>query len=236
MNERKHNFTSEEINLIKELIDQKKTYREISEIMDRSKNSIISKCQRLKIKGTRYPHAKYTLIYEDILTYFLTHSSLETAEHFNLSAKEFKSCMTIGYRMEKFKHLRKDKRYRHRDKWTVEELKKMLQLCGQIRRSEIAKEIDRSNDRVIKEKLKKLGLKSTFVNGLTKSYTQKISKIKPTLQPVGPLGQHLVTWIELSYDEYKDDILNISIKALANFQRWIFNYKPDNEIIRSFYD
>lgn len=173
-----------------------------------------------------------------VMTYFLTHTKEETRQKFNLSEKEIKSLFTIGYREEKFAHLRKDKRTHA--PWSLAEWLFVIRRCGLIERGVIAKKMGRSlngKHHAVKERVAKAGGGTTkFLNGIPIGWAEQIwpldlirhLAIKSASGPTGGVRGNfrflILPWIEaerLSRVFVTPPEVSACIRAMAKFQRFI---------------
>lgn len=188
-----------------------------------------------RLKKTKHRHLR-----EPVFKYFLDHTWQETMERFKLTESELKSLFTVGYRMPELAHLRKDTRVR--EAWSAEALIYMLQRVGLVRREKIGEHLKRGNHvRVIKEKLRQLGVNSKTLQGMTLSTYRRNFGQEPSLliqTKAGPGGGHtgkfdligkfkIVPWVILRKELelgliQTPKLFEDYIKAMALFQDWIF--------------
>jgi len=209
------------------------TYPEISKMLKLSIESIRNKGQHLGLKNTVYSKNKTVTkhLRKPVMKYFLNHTWDQTKNHFNLRDSQLKTIFTIGYRDPKLKHLRKDKR--RKDPWSKEELLLFLKYSGLLPRTEIAKKLNRGTKESIKEMLAKNRLHSKNINGLPERLANVIMPIGGIKTFAGAQGKsgkcciRLVLWTVL-YDAIKyitniDITLKYAIRAMARFQKWVYN-------------
>lgn len=225
---------------IQKLLEQRKSNKEIADILGTSYATVAIFVRR-HLGGNPYK-TKHKHLREPVMKYFLKHTAQETICKFKLTSSEFKSIMTVGYKMPEFAHLRKDTRMK--EPYTLKSLLLLFQLSGFVQRDCIAKAIGRSNSRVIKEKMQNLGLNSTKnMNGITFSQYVDVFGDEPKQfirTQAGPFNSlrdyffRLVLWSDI--DNWlkdglirTDDVMNAYVSAMATFQRWFFkteNIKP----------
>ena len=182
---------------------------------------------------------KHRHLHKEALIAYQNNNFNEAAKELNLTLSEMKSCLSLAYKDPKLKHIRKDSR--RKDKWTSEQLIKMLQMIGLRPRNAIAKKIKRDNERVVKEKLQHLGLKyPKYLNGLTLSRYREIFGVEPQFYiqtdagPGNGPGDHIATFFKIVPWVYIQDqimsgelrppqIIKQWIKIMSDFQEWIHN-------------
>lgn len=172
---------------------------------------------------------------EPLLKYFLNHSAEECQKKFNLTASQFKSCITYAYKQPELTHIRKDNR-RH-DPWSTKELKFLLKHCGIMPRDWIAKELSRGGELGIKDRLELLGISSKNLNGLTLSQFRQAFGIEPKFfiqTKAGPgYGKYsptfykIIPWVwintEIKNGRLKTHPMFVQlVSSMAIFQEWIF--------------
>lgn len=197
-----------------------------------------------RIKITKHIHLRLP-----VFQYFLNHTWDETKNHFKLTDTELKSIFSAGYGTESLKALRKDKRCKR--KWDAKDLVFMLQRVGLVRRETIGKKLGRGKDRVIKEKLQKLGVNSKTLQGMTLSTYRKNFGQEPSFlieTRAGPCGGFtgkftlkgkfkIIPWVVLR-DELKKgviktpELINTYIESMAMFQDWIFQGDVLNKMLK----
>lgn len=207
---------------------------EISKILNLTRSQVQSKLQYLGILNPVFHAGKHKHIRKQVMEFFQTHSAEETQERFNITSSEFKSILTVAYKMPEFNHLRKDNR--RKDKWTISELKFLLKRAGVIGRKKIASELRRGGMHSIKDRINTINLNNTrYVNGLPERICNiiipGIKGIKTKAGAPGPNGNchiKIVPWVTLEKEvRYKkiDPQIKSAIKSMAKFQRWIYNKK-----------
>lgn len=208
--------------------------REISDRLGISKSLIAQYCRRVYGGNKNFKRCKHKHLREEVLLFFLNNSFEETAKKFNLKKGELKSLFTAAYKDTKFKHLRKEKRINHKNFWTIEEIRQMLNLCGIKSRKEISIILKRGNERVIKEKLSKLGISSRNINGLNISVFRQFFNCEPEFlieSTAGPTSINkktcfkIVPWIKIDEWIKSNKIKTVSVfeklvEIYAMFQRW----------------
>ena len=169
------------------------------------------------------------------MTFFLKNTFKATAKKFDLTERQLKVCMTLAYKEPTLKNMRKDARTKRL--WNTEEYLTMLQLCGLVQRSTIAKILDRGTSRVIKERLVKLGVSSKNINGLTLKQTRsllgndvKLDPIHTTAGSINAVGTcfcfKIMLWTELETLVTDIDIPEVFknfIYCMSDFQSWLWN-------------
>lgn len=227
----------EVLDKIKYFVEKGFTDIEISKELDMGKNSVSLLRQRYVGPNSNYinKNTKHKHLHKKALTIFKDNSFEETARKLNLSISEMKSCFSSAYRNKHLKHIRKDKR--RKDNWSNKELKKMLQMIGLRPRHIIAEKIKRGNARVIKEKLRHVGLVAPkYLNGLTVSKYRKMFNVDPDFYLVtdaGPgRGKHSATFFKIVPWIYIQDQINSNeinpekiikkwVNAMAELQEWV---------------
>lgn len=180
-------------------------------------------------KKTKHKHLR-----KPVFEYFLNHTWSETKEKFKLTDSELKSVFTVGYRDNSLKSLRKDTRCRRL--WDTKDTIFLLQRAGLIRREKIGMALGRGKDRVIKEKLMKLGVNTKTIQGMTLSSYRKNFGQEPSFAistKAGPSGGiqsgmfKIIPWVILREELNNNKIIVPKIfadyiKTMALFQEWIF--------------
>lgn len=222
----------EDIEIVKSKIKLGLTNVEIAKSLGwtRAKVAIIAqrKCggnPNYRDKKTKHKHLR-----KDVLEAFQNMTAKDAAEKFGMTMSEFKSCLTVAYKMSELSHIRKDTRT-HR-KWEVEEIITMLKYCGILSRDEIAKIINRQHSRVIKEKLNWLGVSSRNINGINLGQFKKLFGRMPEYQIRGRAGPRvsetnfvIVPWFHVveSYSSIPHDKTLLEIfRCYAKFQSYIW--------------
>ncbi|MGZ3742727.1 MAG: hypothetical protein ACXVB1_00200 [Pseudobdellovibrionaceae bacterium] len=240
-------WTQDEYDLLGQLIKDGLTNKEIAEIIGRPFPAIAIKAHRIfggnpnyRAKITKHAHIR-----EDAMRYFLTHTAEETECKFKLTKSQFRSLMTVGYRIPEFKHLRKETR-RH-DAWNAYEIKFLLQHSGLRSREWIAKKLKRGGHLGIKDRLEMLGIASKSVNGLTLSQYREAFNKEPEFYlqtKAGPgRGKYsstfykIIPWVwldqELKAKRLKTHkIFRKLIASMALFQEWVFDGDALNKMQR----
>lgn len=224
---------------IKMYIDAGFTYPEIAEAIGVSRNSIASYCQRWKIHNPnymkrliKYPQVLVQNIFEAWATTEISYEEL--AKKYNVSLNELKCIFIRGYRLKIFKNYRRD--VRSKRSWELEETLMLLQFAGLMSRKAIAARIGRCTYQGLKDKMKGLGLQTRYVNGITshlwgnsklKDYCIKTKAGSPG--PNGNTNQKLILWIDLER-LFKKNSYYPMIRAMANFQKFIWQTKSKKEI------
>lgn len=228
------NFTEKEYLQIKQLIKDGNTYVQIAKELNRSVCSINVFCRKKNIRSkyikliTKSKPSKKL----EIATYFLNHSQKETCEKFNITENNFKSIMTLFYRIDKFKNIRKDKR--NHNKWSLNESIIFAKYSGLISRDSIAKKLNRGSFHSIKEHMKRIGTKSKYINGIPYSMLEywgidekyKIRTKACSGARSGTFHQIIIPWVSLAIEidkipeEFKD-----AIRSMAKFQMYIHKSK-----------
>ncbi len=177
-------------------------------------------------KKTKHKHLR-----EKVLRDRLYLSDKDIMSKYSLSKSELKSCLTIAYKIDHLKKIRKDRR--RRDTWSADEFRFLFRWSGVISRKEINKHLRRGKTEIaIKDKLSLLGLSSKNVNGLTYSQFTGLFNKKPRYfletqaGSPGCLRWKLVPWChieEMIYDNYIEHshAVTLYISAMAMFQRWV---------------
>jgi hypothetical protein len=225
------------ISKIKSLLESGMTNPEIAKAMGMSRASIAIIVERklggnpnYMVRKTKHAHLR-----GDVMSYFMAHSAEETMEHFELTHSEFKSIMTVSYKIPEFKYLRKDTR-RH-DAWTTDQILKMLRYSGILRRSKIAEIIKRGSERVVKEKMASLKVATRNVNGSNISQFRRLFRREPSYIIHGEAGPGstktnrfvIVPWFHM-VDMYRSVPHNKSIlkafECYAMFAEYVWQGHP----------
>lgn len=180
-------------------------------------------------------NTKHAHLREAALKYFLTHTTAETREHFGLTPSECKSLFTIAYRMPEYKHLRKETR-RH-DAWSLDETLFFLRHAGLRERTWITARLSRGGMHAAKEHLRRLGgIWSKQMHGLpAKIVHERLGlRMRGLRTNAGPINKThsyrylIVPWVELEerihLSPIHDEVAG-AIRALAQFQKWIYGTK-----------
>lgn len=240
-------WTETEIRKLMRLASQNKYfYTEIAKTLGKKPQPVRDKARKLGLLSTKRTLAhrfgkwnqKHSHLREPVMKYFLTHTMEETRKRFGLTKSEIKSLFTVGYRMSRFKHLRKETR--DHSPWTLNQLKILLRYSGLRSRLFVAKKIGRGNVKsCIKERYMKLGIASRNLQGLTLSQFVQVFGRRPEyfLQTdAGPHGGRsgllptrwkIIPWVWLDRQIRKNKLktsveMRYLISARAMFQEWIF--------------
>ena len=220
-------FSQYEIRKIEEWMQLRNMpYIKVAELLGRSRHSIASFCQRNKITK-KYPTC-HSGKHRAVFLYAMEHTAAETCIEFKLKNHELKSILVHGY---KHYNERKDKRYRHRQEWTPDELKAAISLAGIIRRDDIAKVVDRANGRTVKEKLAEFNV-NQLINGLDIKRAKQIGYNLDYLTRdfVNVSGQQFVSWVQLENQSFGDP-LDRYIKIMSRFQQWLLCVESNKQAI-----
>jgi hypothetical protein len=235
----------EKKNLIRLVKSGQYTYFEIAEQMNRPRNSIAAMASKMGLKNPTYRlrKTKHKHLRMPVFEYYQNHSAEETQKHFNISPSEFKSILTVGYKIPELLHLRKDTR--RGDKWSKMEKIFLLRHSGLQPREWIAKKLNRGTMHSVKEELKRLRIKSRYIHGLPQRYANillgfELEGIKTKAGPNGcgsDLRYIVVPWIVLNRRicNRKDikPAIKIAVRSLSKFQKWIFEGQNNNQIIKT---
>lgn len=227
------------------------TNKEIANLYGVSRDSVSIITLRVLGGNPNYRNkiTKHAHIREKVLEYYLTHTAIDTQKKFKLTASEFKSCLTMAYKIESLKHLRKETR-RH-DAWSSKEYKFLLQNAGLRSREWIAVKLKRGGELCIKDRLEMLGISSKNLNGITISqfreafgcdpgfYIQSKAGPKRVLKSGfknTPSYYKIIPWIylekEISEKRLKTHrIFEDLISAMALFQNWCFEGKAYEKLV-----
>lgn len=234
-------WTEDEYARVRVLIKQGLTTPEIAERIGRPRSGVAIKVQRVcggnpnyRLKITKHKHLRVRL-----LRYYKNHTAIECQKHFGLTQIEFKSCLTVAYKLKSAKHIRKETR--DHSPWSADQLKFLLQHAGLRPRQWIVERVGRGKSiYIVKERLMALGLASRNLQGITLSqFRQAFGKdpdffLQTDAGPKGLSGVWLkaphwkiVPWVWLD-QEIKAKRLHarsefrILISTHAMFQEWIF--------------
>lgn len=238
-------WTQEKIDLVKKRSQDGLLIKDIAKELEISPHAASVTMRKYGIENTNSKgmmgkwNSKHSHMRRDVMEYFLNHTMPETMLKFRLTKSEFKSLMTVSYKMPELLHLRKDKRQNHRVMWTNTQIKRMLQMCGLRPREVIANEIGRGNARVIKEKLMHLKVQAPkYLNGLSLTLFRSYFQAEPSffiLTDAGPtnvIKSHrmsgnfkIIPWVYIQdlieNDEINPpDLLKNWVKAMSEFQDW----------------
>jgi hypothetical protein len=237
--------SEKEAELIRWLKTEQFTNAEIALKMGLNVNQITTKANSLGYINPVYRKriTKHAHLREKVMTYFLTHTSEETRVRFGLTQSEIKSLFTVGYRDPRFSHLRKDSR--RKDAWTLEETLFLLRHAGIRERGWIAKKINRSTARNIKERMQKWGAATKHLNGMPLSWARQFwpndlleSRIHTKAGPSGGTGIwrfQIIPWHEcLRLSRKYPTAVEIcaGIRAMVRFQEFIYGTKSSVSIRR----
>jgi len=229
-------WSKEELGELGRLIRAGFTNPEIAEKMNRPITAVSIKGFRIfggnpsyRRRITTHKHLR-----EPVMRYFLTHSAEQTQKKFKLTKSEFKSILTVSYKMSELNHLRKDTR-RH-DPWSARELRFLLMHAGLVPRDFIGRALNRGSPICVQERLQKLGLSSRTLNGITLTQFQAAFGFRPKLTintQAGP-GRNgmptcfkIIPWVWLN-EEFKTKRLRAPkpfrqlVSAMSMFQDWIY--------------
>jgi len=173
-------------------------------------------------------------------TFFLTHSFEETAEKFSLTKTQLKSLMSVCYKDPEFSHLRKDTR--RKDPWSLEEMLFLLRFSGVQPRSWIAKSLDRSGARNIKERMQGWNASTKWLNGMPLAWAKTLwpEADPPSFKTeAGPtyFKFRIVTWHDAAIlaGKYKTPPeIKACIRAMVRFQEFIHGTRSKAAIKRRF--
>lgn len=227
-------------------------YSDIAELLGRRPASIRWRARKLGLPS--YPaddkrvgqwNTKHAHLRGQAMRYYVDHTREETEKRFGLTRSEFKSLMTVSYRMAEFKHLRKDTRTK--ELWTSKDYKFLLRHAGLKPRSWIAKKLKRGGVQGIKDRLEKLQVASRTLNGMTLSqYRQAFEKepvwlVETDAGPGGGISKashfKIVPWVQIQEDIKKrrvssSELLEQIVDSMALFQRWVHGKNAKRNIKR----
>jgi hypothetical protein len=221
------------------------TYGEIAKKMGLNKNQIATKSCHLGLTNPTYQKriTKHAHLREPVMTYFLTHSWEDTRLRFKLTSSELKSLFTVGYRDPKFTHLRKDTR--RKDEWTLEETLFLIRNSGIRERLWIAKKLNRSTARNIKERMQKWNASTKYLNGMPLSWAREFwpkdaldRRIRTKAGPSGGKGIwrfQIFPWHEclrLSKKYPTKPEIKAGIRSMVRFQEFIYGTRSKGWIKR----
>jgi hypothetical protein len=246
MRDKHARWTKQELDQAKNMIGEGLLIKDIAQKFGVRPNTASMILRRHGIKNDNYKktigswNIKHKHLRKDVMMYFMKFTENETKKKFGLTDSEFKSLMTAGYGMPELRNYRKDKRTKR--KWTLGELINILKMSGIKSRDEIAKELNRGNQRVIKEFLmKKQIITPKYTNGLTVSVFVELFGEYPDFfiqTSAGPGSRNMKTnvqatsnfkivpWVYID-DWIKNtsknipDFLKKTAEAMAVFQEWI---------------
>lgn len=183
-------WTQSELTQLKRLVAKNTLL--CTEIADRMGKPVVNVRYMVRKLGLNRParhrigewNRKHAHLREKALRYFLTHTFEETRLYLGLTKSELKSLFTYAYRDQNLKHIRKDTR--RRDAWTLDETLFLLRHAGIREREWIAKKLNRSCARNIKERMQKWNAATKHLNGMPLSWAR-------LLWPQDPLERRIRT-------------------------------------------
>lgn len=239
-------WTKEKINEVKNMVAAGMTNMDISKKLGKSQAAIQIIAFRYwggnpnyRIQKTKHKHLR-----GPVMKYFVTHSAEETMKHFKLTRSEFKSILTIGYRLPEFAHLRKDTRIKR--EWKSKDYKFLLRHAGLMPRDWIASKLGRGGIMGIKDRLEKLGVSSRTLNGITLSQFREAFGKEPSFYlktKAGP-GRNetptyfkIIPWVYLNKELREKRLMAPKVfcqlaATMALFQEWIFEGDALNKLIK----
>ena len=216
-------------------------YSEIAENLGRRPATVRWMAKKLGLPGKPCPqrfggwNSKHSHLREPVMRYFLKHSIEETRKKFGLTESEIKSLFTVGYRDPRFMHLRKDKRTKR--EWGSKDYLTLLRFAGLKPRAWISKKLKRGGVEAVRCRLKKLGISSKNLQGITISQFRQAFGCEPkryVKTSAGPTrGIHgeshykIILWSDLDQWLKKGiihapEVFAIHCSAMARFQKWIW--------------
>jgi hypothetical protein len=242
-------WTKAEEQRLKDLsITGKFFYSEIAMRLKKKGTEVRYKAKKMNLASNPCParkgkwNQKHSHIAEAVMTYFLTHSSAECQKKFRLTASEFKSLMTSGYRKVSLSHLRKDSRTHA--PWTTEDWLFAVQRAGLIERKVIAFQMGRTSKgahHAIKDRFAQSGGGGTkFLNGMPIGWANSIwpadivtrFALKTQAGPSGGVRANfrlrLIPWVvaeRLASAFRTPNEITRCIRAMARFQRFVHRRK-----------
>lgn len=217
-------------------------YSEIAQRIGKLEGAVRWKAKRLGLPPKLATHrlaqwnVKHVHISQEVMEFYATHTWQETIAKFSLTLSEWKSLEFYARKRGLTRH----KDTRTHDKWTVEELLFVLRHAGIRQRDWIAKQIERGNSRVIKEKLRSLHVNTKTLNGLTISSYRMIFGKEPRLTVAGDAGPNrsgmpttfkIVPWALVWAEIHAKSVtapkaFEIVAQTMARFQFWIHGDDP----------
>lgn len=240
-------WTEREISQLKSHLAKGTLFQhEIAKLMKRKTGSVAYMARKLEIPFQRPDgrygewNRKHSHLRKAVLTYFLTHSFDETAEKYSLTASQLKSLFTLGYKDPDLAHLRKDSR--RKDEWGLEEMLFLLKYSGVQSRQWIAKSLDRSSARNIKERMQKWNASTKWLNGMPLAWAITLwPEAKPpsfkTAAGPGVFKYRIVTWHDAAILAEKcktPQEVRACIRAMVRFTEFIHQTNSKSAIKRRF--
>lgn len=222
------------------LRERRLNYRQISEVMGKSKNAIAIRALRSGL-GRRINKHKHRRL--AAMEYFLTHSFEQTRKRFRLTASEFKSLQTVSYRDPALSHLRKDSR-RH-DVWSFDETMFLLRHAGLQERKWIASKLKRGTMHSVKEMTSRLGSNTRYINGLPRRLAEElvgheVEGLKTKAGPTAPgvdCRPIIVPWVVLYSEARRSSTISAhfldALRAMSRFQKRIHGTRGINDTVAS---
>lgn len=235
-------WTKEEDRKLKELCESGKYFfKDMAPKLKKLPGATVYRAKKLGLKNVRDGRERkgiHNHLTETVMTYFLDHTYDECCKKFGLTSSNMKSLFSLGYKIEKLRHLRKDTRMK--SAWTLKTRLNFLRKAGLMQREEIAISEGRgqSSD-VIKEFMRKMGAGETrYLNGLSSKWFFELTGVHPTFfiqTRSGPaFCQHkIVPWVWISGNlkvyELIPEELRPCIDAMSKFQKFIYQ---ENEVVK----
>lgn len=127
----------------------------------------------------------------------------------------------------------KSKDKRRKNKWSGDEISKMLMWSGIISREDIAKKLGSSSGRVIKERLVNMNIAGRDVNGVLLTKFREMFQCDPPrcvhslTGPGGSAKYKIALWVDIEFWIKNKKIKSVpvitkKVEIMAMFQRWIW--------------
>ena len=235
-------WTQSELTQLKRLVAKNTLL--CTEIADRMGKPVVNVRYMVRKLGLNRParhrigewNRKHAHLREKALRYFLTHTFEETRLYLGLTKSELKSVFTYAYKDQSLKHIRKDTR--RRDAWTLDETLFLLRHAGIREREWIAKKLNRSCARNIKERMQKWNAATKYLNGMPLSWARTLwpnaNLPEPIRTKAGPSGDKgkfrfkLLSWqacLALSNKYPTPPEVRSGVRAMYKYQCFIYRTK-----------
>ena len=188
-------------------------------------------------------NCKYTLAERRLaIGLFKTMTAREVAKKLGLTHGQVIGIMETSRRMGLIGHAFKDTR--NKKPWSFKERLSLIRMAGLVNRAEIGKRLGRDGQRNIKERMKAdFNSGTKFLHGMPLTWVKELIPIyiedRVIVTTAGPnavrgaTNFRIVPWVELEHVAYAMRLkgnLSTIIKAMANFQRFIWQCDDETKI------
>ena len=204
----------------------------IAQELGRTKKSVERKLNREGLKNPERKAVKYTDEFKKAVIefYYATNISM-TEETFGIDRKVIEGILR---RARAHKQLPVVKIGERKNEWKLDDVLETLRYLGLKDELHIANKIGKTES-AVSSYIKRRGFRLHYINGLQKDYFNQNFKLKNSIPFMRNLqGDVFIPWVTMEdkLNDIEADAIEIyTIKAMANFQRFLHGVKSNNDVI-----